>query len=363
MEKKLNKKLGFGCMRLPLIDGLVDLEEFQKMVDIYMSNGFNYFDTARVYIGGDSEKAIRECVVHKYDRESFFLTDKLSGSCFEKEEDVIPFFNSQLEVLDTTYFDYYLMHAQNRNNYVKFMNCHAYDIAKKLKEEGKIKHIGISFHDTKEVLEKILNEHPEIEVVQIQFNYLDFYSPSIQSKELYDLLESRGIDVLIMEPVKGGRLVNLGEAEKIFKELDPNLSNASYAIRFAASFKNVIQVLSGMSNVEQMLDNISYMKDFKPLSDIEFKAIDDVRQILYQSTEIPCTNCRYCVPGCPKQILIPDLFKAYNESIKGEFKEDYHELFDGHIASLCIKCGKCEKICPQHLKVRDLLDKVKDVFE
>ena len=364
MDKKINKLLGFGCMRLPMNGTNVDLVEFQKMVDTYMSNGFNYFDTARVYIGGLSEKAIKECVSKKYDRESFILTDKLTGSCFEKEEDIFQFFESQLESCGVEYFDYYLMHAQNRNNYKKFMACHAYEKAVELKKIGKIRHIGISFHDTADILEQILIEHPEIEVVQIQFNYLDYYSPNVQSKLLYDLLRKYNKYILVMEPVKGGTLANIPDSVKpLFEPLKSSNSYASYAIRFVASHEGIIQILSGMSNLSQMEDNISYMKDFVPLTIDELGQINKIRQSLYELNGVPCTSCRYCVDGCPQKIIIPELFSLYNESILNKVNNKDQYFKHSSLASRCIKCGKCEKICPQHLNIRDLLVKIKDIYE
>ena len=366
--KEIKKNFGFGVMRLPLdSNNKVNLDEFKEMVDYFIANGFNYFDTAHGYLSEQSELALKACLTSRYKREDYILTNKLSPNYFSKEEDIIPFFNKQLECCGVEYFDFYLMHAQQKNNYDQYQKCHAYDIAKKLKEEGKIKHIGISFHDSAEFLDKILNEHPEIEVVQLQFNYLDYNDPHVQSRLCYEVCEKHNKPVIVMEPVKGGRLVNLpSEANKILASLNEG-SNASYAIRFAASFKNVFMVLSGMSNMEQLKDNVSFMKDFKPLSKKEFDALKDVVKIFNALPTIACTSCRYCVDGCPKHISIPDLFNAYNLKIqfddldaKNSFA--YHTKDKGK-PSECIKCGKCEKICPQHLPIRDLLVKVSQTFE
>lgn len=355
------KNFGFGCMRLPMIDKEVDHKQFCEMIDLFMENGFTYYDTARVYIQGKSELALKECLVKRYPRESFIIADKLSGSCFEKQEDIIPFFNSQLEALGVEYIDYYLMHCQMQRNYDKFMNAKAYEITSQLKKEGKIKHLGFSFHDNAEFLEKILIDHPEVEFVQIQFNYLDYDSVNVESKKCYDVCRKYNKDVMIMEPVKGGELVNLPlKAQEIINKLEKG-SNASYAIRFAASFDGVIMVLSGMSDLNQMKDNISYMKDFKPLTNYEKQELFKVAEVIKENKLIPCTGCRYCVDGCPKQIKIPDMFSILNTKIlnKNYNPNAYKELtVSSGLASDCIKCGLCEKECPQNLPIRELLEKV-----
>lgn len=367
----MEKKLGFGCMRLPLKEnGDVDYDEFNKMIDYYMEQGFTYFDTAHGYLNGKSEIAIKDCLSARYPRESYILTNKLTKPYFNKQEDIIPFFENQLDWTGVDYFDYYLMHAQDRENYEHFQNCHAYETALELKKQGKIKHLGISFHDTADVLEKILKDHPEIEIVQIQFNYVDFKSPSVQSEEIYNICRKYDKPVLIMEPVKGGGLVKLPEdAKKVFDELnnEKKLSYASYAIRFAASFDGVYKVLSGMSNLEQLKDNVSYMKEFIPFNQEEFKAVEKVRIILNRLGGIPCTACRYCTEGCPMQISIPDLFACYNAKKQfGDWNSSFyygiHTKSNGK-ASDCIKCGQCERICPQHLKITELLEKVAETFE
>lgn len=361
-------KLGFGCMRLPMNGAKVDYEEFNKMIDTFMENGFNYFDTAHGYLNGESEIAIGKCLSPRYARESYELTNKLTAPYFNTKEDIRPFFENQLKTCGVEYFDYYLMHAQDRDNYKKFKQCEAYEVAQELKKEGKIKHVGISFHDTADILDMILTEHPEVEIVQIQFNYVDFKSSSVQSEKLYNICRKHNKPILIMEPVKGGGLVKLpNEAKEIFDNLKQDLSYASYAVRFAASFEGVYKVLSGMSNLEQMQDNISYMKDFKEFTNKEYEAVDKVRNILNNLGGIPCTACRYCVEGCPKKISIPDLFDCYNAKVQfGDWNSDYyygiHTRENGK-ASECIKCSKCEKICPQHLEIRKHLENVAKTFE
>ena len=368
---EIHGNFGFGCMRLPMNGGQVDYDEFTKMAEMFLDAGFNYFDTAHGYIGGQSEVAIRECVSKRHERSEFLLTNKLTTPYFNSQEDIRPFFEKQLAWCGVDYFDFYLMHAQDRNNYQKYKKCKAYETAYKFKEEGLIKHFGISFHDKAEVLDMILTEHPEVEVVQIQFNYLDYEDASVEARKVYEVCEKHDKPVLVMEPIKGGSLVNLPEdADRILRELNGG-SNASYAVRFAASFPKIAVVLSGMSDVAQMKDNISAMKDFVPLSEAEHEAVRKVCDIFKGLNLIPCTSCRYCIEEneCPKGIRIPDLFAALNAH------EAFHNWNTGYYydnvitggehgkASDCIKFGKCEKVCPQHLEIRNLLTKVAAVFD
>lgn len=368
---EMHGKLGFGVMRLPSRDGKVDLEAFSAMADAFLAAGFNYFDTAHGYLNGQSETAIRDCVAKRYDRQAFLLTNKLTDSYFEREEDIRPFFEKQLAWCGVDYFDFYLMHAQDHTNYEKYQRCRAYETALALKAEGKIRHFGISFHDKAEVLDRILTEHPEIEVVQIQFNYVDYEDASVESRKVYEVCEKHRKPVLVMEPVKGGSLVNLpGEALDTLEALGGG-SPASYAIRFAAGFPNMAMVLSGMSDLAQVRENTGYMRHFQPLDARERAALDRVCAIFRRQNRIPCTACRYCVEEneCPMRIRIPDLFAARNTYARdpGWNTEFYYENVitgNGHgKASDCIRCGKCERVCPQHLPIRDLLADVAATFE
>ena len=365
--KNVNGKLGFGCMRLPMVEDKVDIDLFSRMVDAFIEAGFNYFDTAKGYVKGLSEGALRECLVQRYPRDKYLLADKLSSPFFKTEEEIRPLFTSQLQALGVESIDYYLMHAQDKANFDKFKSCRAYEIALELKQEGKIKHLGISFHDTADVLDTILNEYPEIEFVQIQLNYADYNDPSVQSKLCLDVCNRHGKPVIVMEPVKGGTLARLSDAAlDIFKSLG-DMSVPSYAIRFAAGCEGVVMVLSGMSDLDMVLDNTGYMRDFVPLNTVELDAVSRVLDIIKGIDAIPCTDCKYCMEVCPKNIAIPALFACLNTQRSFHYwnAEYYYSIHtDGRgSAGDCIECGLCEKACPQHLRIRELLKEVKGEFE
>ena len=365
IDNKVTKNFGFGCMRLPMANGEVDKAEFCRMIDTFMDAGFNYFDTAHGYLDGRSETALRDCLTSRYPRESYVLTNKLSSLYFNSEEEIRPLFESQLAACGVEYFDFYLMHAQSKNRHEKYMACHAYDVTAQLLAEGKIRHLGISFHDTAEVLEQILTDCPQIEVVQLQFNYVDYEDISVQARQCYEVCRKHGKPVLVMEPVKGGSLVNLPEAaQKVFDDLGSG-SNASYAIRFAAGFEGIMMVLSGMSNLEQMKDNISFMKDFQPLNEQERAAVAEVCRVFRSMELIACTACRYCTEVCPTGISIPDLFACMNNRKLFHAGGGYYGSYtrNGNKASDCVKCGQCENACPQKLPIRKLLEDVAAEFE
>ncbi len=356
--EKIKKNFGFGMMRLPMVGDTVDFDQVCTMVDAFLERGFNYFDTAHPYIQGQSEEAVKRCLSSRHPRESYVLVNKLSGSFWEKEADIAPLMDTQLQACGVEYFDILLMHAMNATRHEAYTREHAYEVAQQLKQEGKIRHVGISFHDSAAVLDRILTDRPELEVVQLQFNYVDYLDPKVQSKACLEVCRKHGKPVIVMEPVKGGSLVNLpAQAKNLLTEGSP----ASYAIRYAASAPGVKMVLSGMSNLEQMQDNLSYMENFIPLSAEEYKRIDAVRTLYQAQNKIPCTGCRYCESGCPAGIPIPDLFAWVNAQRSEEKpQQTYGQLMEA--AGACVKCGQCETICPQTLKIRQLLEEIEKDF-
>lgn len=364
---EIKKNFGFGAMRLPKNGETVDLEKFSAMVDKFMEAGFNYFDTAHVYIGGQSETALKACLTSRYPREAYILTNKLSNGNFETEEEIRPLFASQLEACGVEYFDFYLMHALNAERFEKYKKTNAFKTAFELKAEGKVRHVGLSFHDQPEVLDRILTEFPEVEAVQLQFNYLDYEDPGVASRACYEVCVKHGKPVIVMEPVKGGRLAMLHPDAKAVLDALGGGTPASYAVRYAAGFDNVMMVLSGMSTLEQVEDNVSFMKDFKPLDEKEQAAVAKVVEVIHEKAYIECTACRYCVDGCPMSIPIPDIFACMNTQLsfpEVDSKKAYGRITSGKgMASACIECGQCEDACPQHLPIRDLLKECKAALE
>ena len=364
---KINGNFGFGCMRLPLReDGKVDREKFSEMVDAFMASGLNYFDTAKIYLNGDSELALRDCLTSRYPRESYVLTNKLSPSCFETAEDLPALFETQLCSCGVDYFDVYLLHAQSHSNYPKYVETGAYEFAYELKKQGKVKVLGLSFHDSAEFLDKILTEKPFVDVVQLQFNYADYEDEENQSRLCYEVAKKHGKPVIVMEPLRGGALLEMrGKALDLMSTLK-DASPVSYALRFAASFDNVFMVLSGMGSLSMVEDNISYMKDFVPLTDKEKKILLQIGEIIRNEETIPCTSCNYCTEGCPKSINIPRVFRAMNKKIRLDSTYTYSyasAIKNSGKPSDCINCGKCEKACPQHLPIRKLLADCATAFD
>ncbi len=358
MFPEVKKNFGFGMMRLPMEGDRVDIAATTKMVDTFLAAGFNYFDTAYPYLGGQSEDAIKTCLSSRYPRERFLLADKLSGGCFEKEEDIRPLFETQLQKCGVEYFDFYLMHAMGAKRHEMYQATRAYDIAQELKAQGKIRHVGMSFHDSAQVLDKILTDRPELEFVQLQLNYVDWEDLRVQSRECLEVCRKHGKPVVVMEPVKGGDLVNL--PEKAMEGM--TLSPASYAVRYAAGCEGVFMVLSGMSNQAQMDDNLSYMTDFKPLSDSELEIVSRARTLYQAQHRIPCTACRYCTDGCPAAVPIPDVFAAMNAKLQNQEGAQAQYAALAVNASACLECGQCEAVCPQHLKIPALLAEIAAAF-
>ncbi len=370
------KKLGFGLMRLPQNDpnnaSDIDIEQVKKMVDMFIENGFTYFDTAWMYHAFASENVTKTALVDRHPRDSFTLATKLHAGFFNSLEERDTVFNAQLEKTGAGYFDYYLLHGIEAAMYPKYEELDCFNWILDKKAEGLVRHAGFSFHDTPELLDEILTKHPEMEFVQLQINYLDWESPWVHARECYETARKHDVPIIIMEPVKGGTLAKIPEeAEKLFKSYAPDMSISSWAIRFAASLPGVMVVLSGMSSLEQIRDNISYMKDLKPLTDEEMKICFKVADIINDQIAVPCTGCSYCTEGCPRHIAIPQFFSLYNEDMREKLEEkgwtiNYtnYEMLCSKFgkASDCIACGQCESVCPQHLPIIDDLKKIAEHY-
>lgn len=371
------KKLGFGLMRLPMSGDDVDLPAVTEMVDHYLQNGFSYFDTSPVYVRGLSEDTARQAIVERYPRDSFQIATKLPMWILKKKEDMEFYFNRSLARLGTDYIDFYLLHGLSVNVSDRFPGSYiekadeydAWGFVRQKKAEGKIRHIGFSFHDSAAVLDDLLTRHPETEFVQLQINYADWDDPVIQSRECHAVARKHGVPVVVMEPVKGGTLISpRPEIRTVFGEANPKASLASWAIRYAASLDGIITVLSGMSTMEHVTDNCSYMKEFKPLSPEERLVVDAVRKILKSTDSIACTACQYCVESCPMNIDIPGVFEITNDyrvfnDLSYSRRRYANRTESGGKASGCISCGACENHCPQKLPIITLLEECAGLLE
>lgn len=361
----MDKKLGFGLMRLPLTDpnnnGSIDIEQLKEMVDAYLQRGFTYFDTAWMYCDGQSECAVKEVLTKRYPRDAFTVTSKLPNGPLNDLEDRDKIFNEQLRKTGLSYFDYYLLHAIGPQNIDRFQKFDCFTWLMEKKAQGLAKNIGFSFHGSPELLEELLSKYPRLDVVQLQINYLDWENEKVRSRECHEIAVRYGKKIIIMEPVRGGALADVpANVKMMFKNADSERSVASWAIRFAASLENVMMVLSGMSNLEQVLDNTDYMQSFRPLTQDEMQMALFAGSIISGQAEIACTGCAYCTERCPKNIAIPQYFAAFNKKDKAQY-EALTKIFEK--ASDCIGCGQCEKACPQLLSIRGHLQSVAERFE
>lgn len=365
---------GFGLMRLPLTDPddktKIDYDQLSHMVDAFLDAGFTYFDTAYPYHGGWSERAVKECLVKRHDRESFLLADKLPAWSLKQPGDVERIFAEQLERTSAGFFDFYLLHSVEEKWYPVYTEYGCWEWAQRMKEEGLIRHFGFSYHDTADLLDEILTAHPEVEFVQLQLNYLDWENPVVQSGACYEVCRRHGVAVNVMEPVKGGTLAELpAEQHELLQALRRGASDASWAIRFALDRPGMMVVLSGMSDEAQMADNLGTVAHLEPLASAERDALARVVEGMTSKATVGCTACRYCVDGCPMQISIPDLFRAMNSATMYGMNERAKSVYkvatagEHGSASDCIGCGACAESCPQHLSIPELMQQVAEAFD
>lgn len=371
----ITKKLGFGAMRLPLLDEnnpeTIDQKQLEQMIDYYMQHGYNYFDTAYPYHNGQSEKALKKALVERYPRESYILANKMPLFFLTEEKQLEQYFQEQLKRCGVEYFDYYLLHNVSQWTKNAFENIPSFQFLKQKKQEGKIKHIAISYHDNSTMLDEILTQHPEIEMVQLQINYLDWNNTTIESQKCYQTAKKHKTPIVIMEPIKGGLLTQIPpQAQKELQKHHPQLSPAAWALRFTTSLDNVITVLSGMSNIQQLKENINTIETTTKLNTEEYQTLEKVVKIINQNPTIPCTACNYCLDTCPNQILIPKYFELYNAEKQGESQgfsthQVYYRTYalKNGKASDCNQCEECEKQCPQHIPIREHLKEIYEIFE
>ncbi len=366
------KKLGFGLMRLPVLNGhdeAIDLEQVCRMVDHFLEQGFTYFDTAYPYHMGFSERAVKSALVERYPRESFLLADKMPIFRIKEPDDAPAAFREQLERTGAGYFDFYLLHAMSADRLETVKQCRVWEYLLGEKEQGRIRRLGFSFHDSPEVLDRMLTELPEAEFVQLQINYADWEDAEVQSRRCYEVAQKHGKPVIVMEPVRGGSLASEKSAcASLLQGADPQASLASWALRYAADLPGVAVVLSGMSNLEQVQQNTSLFNTMKPLSgeerDILVKAADMLRSV----RTIPCTACKYCVEGCPAQIDIPDILDLLNEyarfgSLESARRSYGYRTRGKGLASACVNCGQCLSVCPQHIESAQHMARAAELFE
>ncbi len=375
MAIDFGKRLGLGALRLPLLDPndqqSIDYETLEKMIDIYMERGFTYYDTSYIYHGELSETALGRALVDRYPRDSFLLSTKMPIKFMKKKEDMERIFEEQLQKCHVDYFDFYLIHAIGRETYETCKKWDTFEFLKQKRAEGKFREFGVSLHDSPEILDEILTEYPEIDFVVEQLNYVDWVNPGIRAKEIYEVAVKHGKPIVVMEACKGGTLAEIpDEAKALMKAYNPDASIASWAFRFVGSLPGVRVVLAGMPKMEFLLDNLNTFEDFKPLNEEEYKIIDQVVEIINSNTAIPCTYCRYCEDGCPKKIPIPDFFALYNDMKRLQKASAPNEVltqafyYGNYVeqgrgaASTCIKCKKCEKVCPQRLPIMKNLDEM-----
>ena len=360
-------KLGFGLMRLPRRGVRIDVGQTAQMVDAFLDAGFTYFDTARIYAG--SEAATRKALVKRHPRDSFTIATKLNTMIGPTSGMARKQIGTSMRNLGVSYVDYYLLHSLTNGTYKSYENLGLWDFLRDLKREGTVRHVGFSFHAGPQLLDQVLTAHPDVDFVQLQINYLDWESPTIASRANYEVARAHGKPIVVMEPVKGGKLANPpADVRALMSEAAPGASCASWAIRFAAGLDGILCVLSGMSNMQQVADNVGYMRDFRPLDERETEIVRRARELMGNARDIPCTSCRYCVEGCPRHILIPDVFAAMNEQLVAgriqDARADYRKAVRaGNFASACIACGKCEAVCPQGIEVIARLRECADALE